>query len=75
MCAIKDLLLLCILHACTVGVFSHTKDVSICDRACENRACGLKYTMLFDETYLYTEVVYFDSVSSVVKPNKLSTNC
>ena len=28
----------------------------ICDRACENRACGLKYTMSFDETYLNTEM-------------------
>ena len=27
-----------------------------CDRACENRACGLKYTMSFDETYLNTEM-------------------
>ena len=27
-----------------------------CDWACENRACGLKYTMLFDETYLNTEM-------------------
>ena len=48
--------------------------VPICDRACENRACGLKYTMSFDEKYLYTEMVYLDSVTSVVKPNKLSTN-
>ena len=47
----------------------------ICDRACENRACGLKYTMSFDEKYLNTEKMYLDSVSSVVKPNKLSTNC
>jgi len=45
-----------------------------CDRACENRACGLKYTMSFDETYLNTEMQYLDSVSSVLKPNKLSTN-
>ena len=45
-----------------------------CDRACENRACGLKYTMSFDETYLNTEMYYLDSVSSVVKPNKLSIN-
>ena len=49
-------------------------DVIICDRACENRACGLKYTMSFDETYLNTEMQYLDSVSSVVKSNKLSTN-
>jgi len=27
-----------------------------CDRACENRACGLKYAMLFDSTYLNTEM-------------------
>ena len=27
-----------------------------CDRACENRACGIKYTMSFDETYLNTEM-------------------
>ena len=40
----------------------------------KNRACGLKYTMSFDETYLNTEMKYLDSVSSVVKPNKLSTN-
>ena len=46
----------------------------ICDRACENRACGLKYTVSFDETYLNTEMYYLDSESSVVKPNKLSTN-
>ena len=30
--------------------------------------------MSFDETYLNTEMQYLDSVSSVVKPNKLSTN-
>ena len=30
--------------------------------------------MSFDETYLNTEMEYLDSVSSVVKPNKLSTN-
>ena len=29
---------------------------TICDRACENRACGLKYTMSFDETYLNIEI-------------------
>ena len=46
----------------------------ICDRACENRACGLKYTMSFDERYLITEIKYLDSVSSVVKPNKLLTH-
>ena len=45
-----------------------------CDRACENRACGLKYTMSFDETFLNVEMQYLDSVSSAVKPNKLSTN-
>ena len=45
-----------------------------CDRACENRACGLKYTMSFDETYLNTEMYYLDSVSNIVKLNKLSTN-
>ena len=28
----------------------------ICDRACENRACGLKYTMSFNETYLNAEM-------------------
>jgi len=27
-----------------------------------------------DETYLNTEMLYFDSVSNFVKPNKLSTN-
>jgi len=27
-----------------------------CDRACKNRACGLKYNILFDETYLNTEM-------------------
>jgi len=27
-----------------------------CDRACENRACGLKYTISIDETYLNTEM-------------------
>jgi len=27
-----------------------------CDRACKNRACGLKYTMLFDETHLSGEM-------------------
>ena len=32
------------------------KHISICDWACENRACGLKYTMSFDETYLNTEM-------------------
>jgi len=49
---------------------------SICDWAYENRACGLKYTMSFDETYLKTEMQYLDSVyvSSAVKPNNLSTN-
>jgi len=47
---------------------------TICDRACENRACGLKYTMSFHETYLNTEMQYLDSVSSVVKPNKSSTS-
>jgi len=47
---------------------------AICDRACENRACGLKYTMSFDETYLNAEMYYLDSVSSVVKPSKLSKN-
>ena len=46
-----------------------------CDWACENRACGLKYTTSFDEAYLNTEMMYLDSVSSVVKPNKLLTNC
>ena len=46
----------------------------ICDWACKNRACGLKYTMSFDETYLNTEMQYFDSVSSILKSNKLSTN-
>ena len=45
-----------------------------CDRACKNRACGLKYTMSFDETYLNIEMQYLDFVNSVVKPNKLSTN-
>ena len=30
--------------------------------------------MSFDETYLNTEMQYLDSVSSVAKPNKLSTN-
>ena len=30
--------------------------------------------MSFDETYLNTEKQYLDSVSSVVMPNKLSTN-
>ena len=30
--------------------------VYICDRACENRECGLKYTIPFDETYLNTEM-------------------
>jgi len=30
--------------------------------------------MSFDETYLNTEMWYLDSVSSVVKPNKLSAN-
>jgi len=45
-----------------------------CDRACKNRACGLKYTMSFDDTYLNAEIYYLDSVSSGVKPNKLSTN-
>jgi len=40
----------------------------------KNRACGLKYTMSFDETYLNTEMQYLDSVSSVVKPNKLAIN-
>ena len=45
-----------------------------CDRACENRACGLKYTMSFDEIYLNIEMYYLDSVSSGVKQNKLSTN-
>jgi len=30
--------------------------------------------MSFDETYLNTEMMYLDSVSSVVKPNKLLTN-
>ena len=27
-----------------------------CDWACENRACGLKYTISFDKTYLNTEI-------------------
>ena len=31
-------------------------------------------TMSFFETYLNTEMYYLDSVSNVVKPNKLSTN-
>ena len=32
-------------------------DLSIkCDRACENRACGLNYVMLFDSKYLNTEM-------------------
>ena len=48
--------------------------MTICDQACENRACGLKYTMSFNETYLNTEIYYLGSVRSVVKPNKLSTN-
>ena len=30
--------------------------------------------MSFDETYLNTEIQYLDSVCSVDKPNKLSTN-
>ena len=30
--------------------------------------------MSFDETYLNAEMYYLDSVSSVVKPDKLSTN-
>ena len=30
--------------------------------------------MSFDEIYLNTEMQYLDSVSSVVKPNKLSAN-
>ena len=30
--------------------------IHICDWACENRACGLKYTMLFDEKYLNIEM-------------------
>ena len=55
-------------------VLYNAATIHICDRACENRACGLKYTMSFDETYLNTEMQYLDSVSSVVKPNKLSTN-
>ena len=29
---------------------------AICDRACENRACGLKYTVSFDGTYLNAEM-------------------
>jgi len=29
-------------------------DKPICDQACENRACGIKYTMSFDETFLVT---------------------
>ena len=45
-----------------------------CNRACKNRAYGLNYTMSFDDTYLNFEMQYLDSVSSVVKPNKLSTN-
>ena len=61
---------------CYTGVFDSKENYSIekCDRAWENRACGLKYTMSFDETYLNIEMQYLDSVSSVVKPNKLSTN-
>ena len=47
---------------------------TICDWACENRACGLKHTMSFDETHLNAEIQYLDSVCSVEKPNKLSTN-
>jgi len=30
--------------------------------------------MSFDETYLNTEKQYLDSVSSILMPNKLSTN-
>ena len=45
-----------------------------CDRACENRTYGLKYTMSFDKTYLIAEIYYLNSVSSVLKPNKLSTS-
>ena len=47
---------------------------AICDRACEIRACGLKYTMSFDETNLNTEMYYLDSASNVAKPNKLLIN-
>ena len=46
----------------------------MCDQACENRACGLNYTMSFDETYPNTEMYYLDSVKIFVKPNKFSTS-
>ena len=48
--------------------------INICDPASKNRSCGLKYILSFDETYLNTEMWYLDSVSSVVKQNKLLTN-
>jgi len=56
------------------GVLSVSKTSRKCDRACENRACGLKYALLFDSTYLNTEMYYLNSVSSLLKPKKLSTN-
>ena len=56
------------------NLLSYAYKEAICDWACENRAGGLKYTMSSDETYLNTEINYLDSVSSVVKSNKLSTN-
>jgi len=56
------------------NVSDESKVSHVCDRACENRAYGLKYTMSFDETHLNTEMYYLDSVSNVVKSNKLSTN-
>ena len=37
-------------------LYNNQTTCNICDRACENRACGLKYTMSFDETYLNTEM-------------------
>ena len=39
-----------------INHFIGHKAIRICDRACENRACGLKYTMSFDETYLNIEM-------------------
>ena len=50
--------------------------IIICDWACKNRVCVLKYATSFDEAYLNIEMNYLDFLRSVVKPKKilLATN-
>ena len=60
-CKAKNIRGLKILSYCTIMNNHHfmilgKHVVAICDRACENRACGLKYTMSFDETYLNAKI-------------------